>query len=59
VFAAPFLKILLDARLKLKAAGLFGDPDAVAAGAGAPGTGPPGPDEDGAAAEDDPLPAQT
>jgi predicted PurR-regulated permease PerM len=59
VFAAPFLKILLDARLKLKAAGLFGDPDAVAAGAGPPGTGPPGPDEDGAAAEGDPLPAQT
>jgi predicted PurR-regulated permease PerM len=39
VFAAPFLKILVDARLKLKAAGLFSDtPDAAAA----PGPGPPG-----------------
>jgi predicted PurR-regulated permease PerM len=49
VFAAPFLKIVVDARLKLKAAGLFSDATAVpgtGAGAGAPpgegGAGPPG-----------------
>ena len=29
IFAAPFLKIFLDARLKLKAAGLFGPVPAV------------------------------
>ncbi|HEY5169878.1 MAG TPA: AI-2E family transporter [Thermoleophilia bacterium] len=35
IFAAPFLKILLDARLKMKAAGLFGPVPAVS------GQGPP------------------
>ncbi|HEX5643365.1 MAG TPA: AI-2E family transporter [Thermoleophilia bacterium] len=47
VFAAPFLKIFLDARLKMKAAGLFSSsPTAGSAAAGAPpsdqGAGPPG-----------------
>ncbi len=37
IFAAPFLKIFLDARLKLKAAGLFSG----AAAAGPPGVGIP------------------
>ena len=44
VFAAPFLKIAVDARLRLKAAGLFSD-GTTTAGAGQPGTGgaaPPG-----------------
>jgi len=47
VFAAPFLKIFLDARLKMKAAGLFSSsPVAGSAAAGAPPSdqdaGPPG-----------------
>ena len=47
IFAAPFLKIFLDARLKLKAAGLFSSTSAADAGSdGAPpggaGAGPPG-----------------
>jgi predicted PurR-regulated permease PerM len=52
IFAAPFLKIFLDARLKLKAAGLFGSVAAVE-GAEPPGdAGPPGESHD-------PLPAET
>ena len=48
IFAAPFLKIFLDARLKMKAAGLFSSTSATAAGSGAAppgaaGAGPPGP----------------
>ena len=48
IFAAPFLKIFLDARLKMKAAGLFASTSATAAGPGAAppggaGAGPPGP----------------
>jgi predicted PurR-regulated permease PerM len=50
IFAAPFLKIFLDARLKLKEAGLFSSassaPDAPprgGAGAGPPGIAPPDP----------------
>jgi predicted PurR-regulated permease PerM len=40
IFAAPFLKIALDARLKMKAAGLFSSaPDGTAV---LPGAGPPG-----------------
>ena len=50
VFAAPFLKIAVDARLKLKAAGLFQSAPANGeAGAGPPGdagAGPPGPPPD-------------
>jgi putative heme transporter len=51
VFAAPFLKIFVDARLKMKAAGLFsgsaadtatGSAPPGGAGAGPPGSGPPG-----------------
>jgi len=45
VFAAPFLKIFVDARLKLKAAGLFSSTPATSAGAAPPrgaGAGPPG-----------------
>ena len=49
VFAAPFLKIAVDARLKLKAAGLFADgspegvnPGEAAAPPGGSGAGPPG-----------------
>ncbi len=44
VFAAPFLKIFLDARLKLKAAGLFSSAAGVSGGGapGVPGAGPPG-----------------
>ncbi len=44
VFAAPFLKIFLDARLKLKAAGLFSSGPAGSAEAAPPGktgSGPP------------------
>jgi len=57
VFAAPFLKIAVDARLKLKAAGLFesapaGNTGAAppgGAGAGLPGSsGPPGASPDDA-----------
>jgi predicted PurR-regulated permease PerM len=54
IFAAPFLKIFLDARLKLKAAGLFSSGPATA-GAGLPGgdaAGPPG-------ESPSPLPAET
>ena len=53
VFAAPFLKIAVDARLKMKAAGLFSNPPAASgpapgvaspggSGAGPPGEAPPG-----------------
>jgi predicted PurR-regulated permease PerM len=47
VFAAPFLKIAVDARLKLKAAGLFSSWSGAAsggpaAGSAAAGAGPPG-----------------
>ena len=44
IFAAPFLKIFLDARLKLKAAGLFSVAEAGAAPPGRAGAGPPGGD---------------
>jgi predicted PurR-regulated permease PerM len=53
IFAAPFLKIFLDARLKLKAAGLFSPVPAVA------GEDPPGGAAAGPPGDDDPLPAQT
>jgi predicted PurR-regulated permease PerM len=54
IFAAPFLKIFLDARLKLKAAGLFSSGAAIA------GAGPPGGDAAGPPGEShDPLPAET
>jgi predicted PurR-regulated permease PerM len=50
VFAAPFLKIFLDGRLKLKSAGIFSSASAASGGAGGagpsggpPGSGPPGP----------------
>jgi predicted PurR-regulated permease PerM len=48
IFAAPFLKIFLDARLKLKAAGLFSSTSGADVGSGAAppggaGAGPPGP----------------
>jgi hypothetical protein len=49
VFAAPFLKIVVDARIKLKAAGLFSNGRGAAADGPAPagpaatrGAGPPG-----------------
>jgi predicted PurR-regulated permease PerM len=48
VFAAPFLKIVVDARLKMKAAGMFSDASATAGPAteavsrGSSGAGPPG-----------------
>jgi len=57
VFAAPFLKIAVDARLKLKAAGLFESAPAGSAGAAPPGgagaglpgsSGPPGASPDDA-----------
>jgi predicted PurR-regulated permease PerM len=55
IFAAPFLKIFLDARLKLKAAGLFSSTPASGSARGAPpgegDAGPPGPAET--------LPAET
>ena len=59
VFAAPFLKIFLDARLKMKAAGLFSSaPAAGVSGGGAPpgvsDTGPPG-----ASLDDGPSPGAT
>jgi putative heme transporter len=47
IFAAPFLKIFLDARLKLKAAGLFSSAPAPAGAPGAAQTADP-PDEAGA-----------
>ena len=42
VFAAPFLKIFLDARLKMKAAGLFGEPPTAMVHSADGGNGPPG-----------------
>ena len=42
VFAAPFLKIVLDARLKMKAAGLFGAVPAASGRRPPTGAGPPG-----------------
>jgi predicted PurR-regulated permease PerM len=65
VFAAPFLKIFLDARLKMKEAGLFSDtpatsgPAAGAAPPGGAGPGPPGQPEPGAGStRDGPAPAE-
>ena len=65
IFAAPFLKIFLDARLKMKAAGLFASvPAAGVAGGGAPpgdlGAGPPGAgrDEGPPPGPADPLPSE-
>ncbi len=54
VFAAPFLKIAVDARLKLKAAGLFSSGPATA------GVGPPGDDAEGPPGDSPgPVPAET
>ena len=63
VFAAPFLKIAVDARLKLKAAGLFSSAPAGGAGAAPPGeagAGPPGgaTNAPGPPTDDEPLGAQ-
>lgn len=52
IFAAPFLKIFLDARLKMKAAGLFGPVPAPSGERPPTGAGPPGDPPD-------PLTAQT
>ena len=53
IFAAPFLKIFLDARLKMKAAGLFSSAPAVA------GQGPPGDAEGPPGEPGEPVPAET
>jgi predicted PurR-regulated permease PerM len=64
IFAAPFLKIAVDARLKLKAAGLFASSPAAGSAGGGPtpedaGTGPPGgpAPADELGQDEDPLPA--
>jgi len=53
IFAAPFLKIFLDARLKMKAAGLFSRGPATV------GARPPGDTEGPPGESHDPLPAET
>ncbi len=58
IFAAPFLKIFLDARLKMKAAGLFGPVPAVSGERSPGGAGPPGGGADPPGRRPEPAPAE-
>jgi predicted PurR-regulated permease PerM len=59
IFAAPFLKIFLDARLRLKAAGLFSDAGVSSVGGGPRGARPPGGDAEGPPGGGGATPART